>query len=195
MPAQAICCASCSWPLGAEWWNRGAAVRCPSCGFPTMAAVFPAAARVPTGAQPQTVDAEGEASCFFHPANRAEIPCDRCGRFLCHLCDLEVEGKHWCSSCLTAGVVAREGTTLEPRRMMYDSIALALVTLPVLLLPALILTASMALVLVFRHWRSVRSVVPRSRLRLILAGLLAVVDIGLLGILFWWISMTTRGRL
>jgi len=60
---------------------------------------------------------------------------------------------------------------------------------------ALILTAPMALFLVFRHWRSVRSVVPRSRLRLILAGLLAVVDIGLLGILFWWISMTTRGRL
>ncbi len=192
MQATAIGCAFCSGPLPAEFWNRPAAVRCPNCGHLMQAAVFSAVSRAPDNALPDPIRSEGEASCFFHPPNLAVAPCDQCGRFLCRLCDLEVEGRHWCSSCLTAAVAARKVAMLDSRRTLYDSIALALATLPVLFWPLLILTAPAALFMVFHYRRSPRSIVPRSRVRFVLAGIFALIDIGTLIWIFRLLSLATR---
>src|SRR5271166_5060845 len=99
MPGQAISCGDCSWPVPVESWNRGEGIRCPGCGLRVQVVVFPATKRTQAGALPETLGGEAEASCFYHPESRAAVPCDECGRFLCRLCDLEVEGRHLCPSC------------------------------------------------------------------------------------------------
>src|ERR1043166_9643521 len=121
MPAQAISCASCSWPLEAGLWNRGAPARCPSCGQQVEAMVFPAVEHVRTGMLPDALLLDTEASCFFHPQSRAIAPCDQCGRFLCGLCDLDVDGRHWCPVCLLPPPGQKRTALLEPRRTMYDT--------------------------------------------------------------------------
>jgi len=68
---------------------------------------------------------------------------------------------------------------------MYDSIALALATLPVFLFWPVFGTAPVSLFLVIRHWNSPRSIVPRTRIRLYLAALFAVAEIGGVGFLIF----------
>src|SRR5258706_3513950 len=128
MPAEAICCAVCSWPFDAELWNRAGAVRCPSCGSPVQVAVFPAVERTGAGTLPEKLGAESEASCFYHPFSRAVVPCDQCGRFLCSLCDLDIDGRHLCPACLLPGPGAQRTALIDPRRTMYDTVVLLVAT-------------------------------------------------------------------
>ena len=172
-----ISCGECSWPVPSESWNREQAVRCPGCGQNVLVAAFPAIAQTATGALPEALGGESEASCFYHPESRAAVPCDECGRFLCRLCDLDIDGRHLCPTCFQTGVVTRKLENVEPRRTMYDAMALSLATLPVLLFWPVVVTAPAALFLVFRRWRAPGSLVPRTRIRFYLAALFALAEI------------------
>lgn len=177
-----IRCGVCSWPLPPETWNPESGTACPGCRTRTQVVAFPALTRVDAGAAPETVGAETEASCFYHPQNRAETPCDECGRFLCRLCELNVDGRHLCPGCFSAGVRGRKIQEVDTRRTMYDSIALALSTLPALLFWPVLVSAPMSLYYVIRHWNSPRSILPRTRIRFYLAGLFATLEIGGIGL-------------
>jgi hypothetical protein len=148
-------------------------------------AAFPAIVRVPAGAAPEALAAETEASCFYHSQNRAASPCDECGRFLCRLCELDVDGRRICPGCFTAGVRGRKIQEADTKRTMYDSVALALATLPVFLFWPVFGTAPASLFLVIRHWNSPRSIVPRTRIRFYLAALFALAEIGGVGFLIF----------
>jgi hypothetical protein len=180
MAANAIACAACSWPVPAEFWNREEGVRCRVCGHNVRVSVFPAIELTRAGAAPEALRVETEASCFYHPQSRAAIVCQECGRFLCSLCDLEVEERHICPRCFESGLHAHKIESAEPRRVMYDSVALALSTLPALLFWPPLFTAPWALFMVFRRWNAPRSVVPRTRVRFILAAVFALAEIGLI---------------
>lgn len=190
MPAQAICCGECSTPVPAESWNR-AGVRCRGCGQTLQVAVFPAIERTRTGALPEAIEIETEASCFYHPSSRAAIPCDECGRFLCRLCEIEIDGRHLCPTCFETGVSANK-LNVEASRTMYDSIALALATLPTLLTWPVIIGAPAALYVVIRRWRAPGSIVPRTRVRYYLALVFVLVDLGLIGALIFGIYYGLR---
>jgi hypothetical protein len=179
-------CGGCSWPLPPESWNRESGGACPGCGWRIQALVFPAIRGTRAGDLPEAVAAATEASCFFHPASRAAVPCDACGRFLCHLCDLDINGRHLCPGCFEKGVATQKLETLETRRTMYDSLALAYATLPFLafLYPAVI-GAPVALYTVLRRWNAPSSVVPRTRIRFLIAALLALAEIAFFGFLIW----------
>jgi hypothetical protein len=181
--AQNIQCGACSWPLPAESWNRESPVACPGCGTPGRVLAFPAIVRVPVGAAPEALGGDTEASCFYHSRNRAASPCEECGRFLCRLCELDVDGRRICPGCFAAGVRGRKIQEVETKRTMYDSMALALATLPVFLFWPVFGTAPVTLYLVVRHWNSPRSIVPRTRIRFYLAALFALAEIGGLGFL------------
>lgn len=183
--AQSIRCGACSWPLPPESWNRESTVACPGCGARSRVAAFPAIVRVPAGAAPEALAAETEASCFYHSQNRAASPCDECGRFLCRLCELDVDGRRICPGCFTAGVRGRKIQEADTKRTMYDSVALALATLPVFLFWPVFGTAPASLFLVIRHWNSPRSIVPRTRIRFYLAALFALAEIGGVGFLIF----------
>jgi hypothetical protein len=180
--SRTIRCGVCSWPLPPESWNPESAVACPGCGTRTQVFAFPALARVHVGAAPEAVGADTEASCFYHAQNRAESPCDECGRFLCRLCELDVDARRICPGCFSAGARGRKIQEVDTRRTMYDSIALALATFPVLLFWPALVAAPMSLYFVIRHWNSPRSILPRTRIRFYLAALFATLEIGGIGV-------------
>jgi hypothetical protein len=195
MALDAIACAACSWPVPKEFWNREEGVRCRGCGQTVRVSVFPAIESATTGAAPEALHGETEASCFYHPQSRATKVCEECGRFLCALCDLEVEGRHICPRCFESGVSAHKIETAEPRRVMHDSVALALATLPFLLIWPALIAAPWSLVIVLTRWNSVSSVVPRTKIRFIVAALFALGEIGfIVFVIYMMTQVNLRGR-
>lgn len=190
----AILCGACSFPVPAEAWNRDGGTDCPACRQRVEAFVFPAMERTRTGAAPEAIAAETEASCFFHPQSRAAVPCAECGRFLCNLCDIELDGRHLCPACFQSGVRSNKLETLETRRTMYDTIALAMVTWPALLIWPVIIGAPAALYLAIRRWRAPLSILPRTRVRFVVAALLALAEFAGIVFLIWTMTQLPRPR-
>lgn len=178
MAADSIACTVCSWPVPREFWNREEGVRCGGCGRNVSVSVFPAIDVQIVGSAPEALRGESEASCFYHPQSRAAKVCDECGRFLCALCDLEVEGRHICPRCFETGVGSHKIQTAEPQRIMYDSVALALATLPFLLVWPAVIAAPWSLFIVVTRWNAPSSVVPRTKIRFMLAAIFALAEIG-----------------
>jgi hypothetical protein len=195
MAVDAIACAACSMPVPREFWNREEGVRCRGCGHNVRVTVFPAIDRTLAGEVPETLQGEAEASCFYHPQSRAAKVCEECGRFLCALCDLEVEGRHICPRCFESGVSAHKIVTVEPRRVLWDNVALALAVFPfVLIWPALI-GAPWSMVIVIRCWNAPSSVVPRTKIRFIIAALFALGEIGfIVFVIYMMTQVNLKGR-
>jgi hypothetical protein len=121
---------------------------------------------------------EGESSCFFHPQKKAVVPCAGCGRFLCALCDCALGSEHFCPACLEVGKSKGKIKNLDNQRTRYDTIALGLALLPLLIFYLTLITAPMALFVAIRYWNAPRSLVQSSRIRLILAIIIALLEIG-----------------
>src|SRR5437660_8891376 len=133
MRSQLISCPKCNTELPEFFFNHGEPARCPGCNSLVQVEVFPALFRqIAEGKSPETILVEGEASCFYHPQKRATIPCAICGRFLCALCDVELNDQHLCPGCLDTGRKKGKLVQLETRRTLHDSSALALSIVPVI---------------------------------------------------------------
>lgn len=173
----AITCPRCHTPVDYGNYRTGGFSPCPSCRASLRIDLFPALLRpIVTGASGHAVMSE-EASCFYHPGKRAETTCDYCGRFLCSLCDMELGGSHLCPSCLEAGQKKGRLVDLERHRVLYDSTALKIAILPLIIFWFTLVTAPMALYLSIRHWKSPGSIVRRGRWRFIVAMLLSSLEI------------------
>jgi hypothetical protein len=135
---------------------------------------------------------EGESSCFYHPQKKAVLPCDGCGRFLCALCDCQLNGQHFCPACLEAGKSKGKIKSLDSQRTLYDSIALSLAIYPLLIFYFTLITAPMVLFVAIRYWKSPASLVHRSKIRFVVAIIFALLQIAGWGILF--VSIATRHR-
>jgi hypothetical protein len=170
---------------------------CNGCSSQMFVEVFPALFR--TAAAGQTGDllvVEGETTCFYHPAKKAVLPCQGCGRFLCALCDCDLNGDHFCPACLEAGKTKGKIKNLENERPLYDSMALMFAVLPVVTLIFwffTLFTAPIALVLAIINWNKPRSIVHRTRVRLVLAIILATLQIGAWGIGIYMLISLRRG--
>lgn len=174
-----VSCPGCGTPFGAERFLAHDTFACSSCGAVLELELFPALCRpsgtVRTG---DALTADGEASCFYHPQKKAAALCEACGRYLCTLCETELSGKCLCPSCIDKGRQNEEIETLVTHRPLHDSIALSLSILPLLFFPATVITAPLALYLAVRNWRRPGSILPRTRVRFVFAGLLSVLQIG-----------------
>ena len=128
-----------------------------------------------------------ESSCFYHANKRASVACGVCGRFLCDLCDVAVEGQHRCARCIESAAKEKKSPRAGERYMYYDMMALriALVGLPLFIFAFFL--APLALFIVIRHWNSPHSVIPRGRWRFVLAGILAVAELAA----FVWFILAT----
>jgi hypothetical protein len=170
MDDRALACTKCRMPLPDGVFNAGHRVTCPACGAGLEGAAFPALFRpVPATHAGETILAEGEASCFYHPRKRAALPCSACGRFLCQLCDVEIGDQHLCPACLEKEQQKGRLTQLETKRTLYDSAALSLSLLPLLAWPVTLVTAPLAVYLAIYSWGKPSSIVPRTRIRAYLA--------------------------
>jgi hypothetical protein len=171
-------CPKCRWELSEGIFNRQDLLPCPSCNTPLEVEIFPAFfRRIGHGQTAEALIVDGESSCFFHPEKKAIIPCAGCGRFLCALCDCELHGEHFCPPCLEAGRTKGKIKSIENQRTLHDNIALALAFYPILMWVLTILTAPAALYLSIRHWNSPRSIVHRTKIRFVLAIIMAGLQI------------------
>ncbi|EEF60996.1 hypothetical protein [Pedosphaera parvula] len=172
MNTSLVSCSNCNAFLLTDVFNLGRFVPCPNCGTPIQVQVFPALfRRAFEGKEAETIIEETEASCFYHPEKRAALPCDACGRFLCALCDCELNGQHLCPGCLESGKTKGKIKSLENHRTRYDSLALLLSLAPLTLcgLYVSFITAGLSLFVAIRYWNSPTSIVRRSKIRYILA--------------------------
>ena len=89
-----------------------------------------------------------------------------------------------------------QAASLETQKTLYDSLALHLVFWPIFTIWLPLFTAPTALFFVFRHWRTQMSILPRTRIRLWVALVLAVVEIiavlGLAAIVIWFVPRMPR---
>jgi hypothetical protein len=140
----------------------------------TQVHVFPALYRaVPVGSPGETLLIDEESSCFYHPQKKAVVPCDACGRFLCALCNLELEEKNLCPSCLETGQRKNKIKNLQTHRTLYDSIALSISILSMLIWFLTFITAPIIIFMVFRYWKAPGSIAPRTKIRFIAAFIIA----------------------
>jgi len=173
-----IACPRCRTVQPASFVNTGRPNRCPKCGARVRIDLFNALFQSPaTPAAGETVTAEGQAECFYHPGKKAVVACAGCGRLLCALCDVEFDGRHLCLSCLQAGRDKKKIATLENQRPLYDNMALALAFYPMLFLFPTLVTAPAAVFVALRYWGRATSLIPRTHVRSYLALLLAGLQI------------------
>ncbi len=183
-------CPKCQSPLERGLLNQPELLPCPNCHSQLQVAVYPALfRRVAPGHTGDLVVVDGEATCFYHPAKKAVRPCDGCGRFMCALCDCELQGEHYCPACLEVGKKKGKIKSLENRRMLYDSLALGMAFWPLLFFWLTPLTAPVALFIAIRYWNAPRSLIHRSRIRFILAIIIATLQIA--GWLIYLASLVT----
>jgi hypothetical protein len=169
MSSSAILCPSCYTPLPPSHFNTRSLEPCSACQASVEAAVFPAAFRaVAPGQTGERILVPGESSCFYHEQKKAVVPCEACGRFLCALCDVDLNGKHLCPQCLDAGRQKGSLQELETRRVLYDSSALLLALTPVVLFPFFffsVITAPIAVLLGVLSYFRPNSIVGGSRFK------------------------------
>lgn len=174
-----ISCTRCKTPLSAEVVNTFALVPCPACNVSMRADVYPALFRkIPSGHTGDLVQTEKESGCFYHPAKKAEVACSACGRFLCALCDVEFNNRHLCPMCLEKGKTKRKIKNLENHRIRYGKIALFVALIPMLLIWPTLVSAPIVVFMVIRYWNAPRSIIPRTRIRFVLAFGIACLQIG-----------------
>jgi len=175
-------CARCRLTVDAGTLGRAKPVKCPHCDKRVRVEVFPALVRNPAAAAVEDAPViADESTCFYHSGKKAAVVCDACGRFLCQLCDIEHGSEHLCPSCFERASDAATSPAAATRFVYYDSIALlwAVVGVPFWFLS--FVTAPVALYYVVRHWRTPLSVVPRARWRFVVAGLVALAELGVWG--------------
>jgi hypothetical protein len=181
MSTSGVQCPVCKATVLDFVFNQQRLAPCPSCSAPIRIDVFPALfRRITSGRDGDALMVDGESSCFYHPAKKAVIPCEGCGRFLCALCDCELQGRHYCPACLEIGKTKGKIQNLESRRFRYDSIALSLAVLPMLvvfLFYITIITAPMSLYIAIRYWKAPLSIVHRNRIRFVIAILISAAQI------------------
>ena len=173
-----LSCTKCNTSLPLQMINSNTLGTCPSCGGLLRADVFPALYReFPTIRSGETLQMANEAGCFYHPRKKAVVPCSACGRFVCDLCDVALNGQHLCPACFEKGKTKRKIKNLENQRTCYDTIALMVATVSILIYWFTIITAPFVIYLTVRHWKSPTSIIPRTKIRFVLAFIIASLQI------------------
>jgi hypothetical protein len=149
---------------------------CPRCESEIGVEIFPAFYRDEERLLHEAIVAD-EASCFFHVDRVAEFACSRCGRFLCPLCRISWAAEDLCPACLQAANSGARAKQLASGRFHYDSLALALSTLPILTGVISILTAPVALGFALFTFNRECSIAPRTKFRFVLAILFSTATI------------------
>jgi hypothetical protein len=174
MTSSSVNCTKCDAPLPLEALNRRELTNCAACGVPTEVYIFPVLFKpLERGKDGETLLVDDHSGCFYHPQKTATVPCDGCGRFLCALCDIELDGRHLCAKCLETGRKKGKLEGLQNRRVLYDDLALMMAVLPVLFFFVTLVTAPITLYIAIRYWRAPLGIARRTRIRFVLAIVLA----------------------
>ena len=186
----AVACPACGFGLAPETIRRENEIACPHCHALVSGEFFPVFWWPPAAGSGLADRADdGDAVCFFHPENRAALSCDRCGRFVCTVCDMPLGARHLCPTCLSSGLGAEKLPELIVRRFHWSNSALLAGLLPLVaffIWPVFVVTGPLAIFCALFGWKRPGSL-PRGRRRwvavigLVLGVVQLAVWIGLLG--------------
>lgn len=176
-----VTCPKCAKPLGLTPGMSGEKVSC-GCGLSVNAWTFPAIAEDFQAASLPEVALLDEATCFFHSNARATVACEHCGRYVCSLCDIDLNGTHLCFTCVEAGVTQGKVKYLDRTRFLWGRTALFLAAVPPLLAGVgafllVPLTAPVAMFLAIYGWKKPGDLIRNSRVPHVLAIGLAVLEL------------------
>ena len=173
-----IACPNCQVILPVQMINTGRLDPCPQCRTRLRADLFNAFYRpVEAGTTGQRVQEQGQAECFYHPGKQALVPCAGCGRLLCALCEVPMDGRSFCLTCLQAGRNKGRIDALQNKRLLYDRLALTLAFWPIFFFFITPITAPAAIYVALRYWRTPGSILAHNRFRFVLAILLALAQL------------------
>lgn len=175
----ALSCPACERSHEAIDWIDANHCRCLRCQEDFDFFPFPALVARTEVAKPQAVAVAEDSTCFFHVENQAEKVCDGCGRFLCAVCAVPFAGKTKCPNCIANS--KKDDTRLVASRVVPGGAALMMAVLPLVVWPftfLTFLTSPVALYLSIAGWKKPQSVVSPGRWKLVVAGLLALAQIG-----------------
>lgn len=97
-PAIGPHCPHCNVSLTNDWVHSGTII-CPYCSRMFLAEAFqPPQRKVRPVAVVESFP-EGANACANHPGNAAITSCQRCGLFICSLCDMNLGDGSYCPSC------------------------------------------------------------------------------------------------
>jgi len=158
----AVSCPHCSVdiPADSQWQS------CPYCQKWLQIRVWPIV-RQNTNAVSALSD---QATCFFHPDKAFQACCQRCGRFVCALCDLQLGAEHVCPACFERGRAHSGAEAAKAewryRDVLYDSIAVTVGWGWILFWPVIVAAIPTVIVLHVKYRKAPRSyLIPRSRWR------------------------------
>jgi hypothetical protein len=169
-------CAQCESTLVAPTTTGSGVLTCPVCRSASRAWLFPALFQRPESETGQRILEEGQSSCMNHPEKQAVAVCDGCGKFLCALCDVDWGGEHLCTACIQHRKHSNHEGAYRSVYIHYDSVALGIVLLSLVLMPfgglgGLIAPA--AIYVAWRHWRAPLRPAPHGKWTMMVAVLLA----------------------
>ncbi|MEI9894522.1 MAG: hypothetical protein WDN28_11705 [Chthoniobacter sp.] len=186
-----LTCPACGAALGPYGLDATQEAVCPACRVGLRGQLFRAWWTPPASGLATFERAmEGEAVCFFHPSNRAALPCDSCGRFLCSVCDLPVGSRHLCPVCLSKGLGKEKLPEIISRRILWSRTALWLGVVPLFLSmalwPVLFMSGGAAVIVALVGWNRPGSLVRgRQRWAAVLGLVLGLLQVGLwFGVIF-----------
>jgi hypothetical protein len=171
-------CPSCACPLPVQDFSQSEKRNhCPSCDRETILIPFAALTKKasPTHAEEKM---DEDASCFQHETKKAVQSCCHCGRYMCGLCDIELQQNlHSCPLCISKGLKVTKDLNLESSRTLHDSIALSMATFPMLIFYFTILTAPITLIYLYTKRKEPGPFISSFRWRRWLACLIAILQI------------------
>lgn len=156
--AGVVSCPNCSGDIALD---ETGSQTCPYCDKQLQIRVWPIV-RQNTSAATALSD---QATCFFHPDKVFQACCQRCGRFVCALCDLQLGAEHVCPACFERGRAGSEAGKAEwrYRDVLYDSIALTLGWGWILVWPVFVVAFPAVIFLHVKYRKAPRSyLIPRS---------------------------------
>lgn len=206
LPGKRVPCSACHFPLevaeSGGWEER----KCGICQTGQSVLVFPAIRGI--AASPVAADAtaeEGQATCFFHEGKPAVVPCGNCGRFLCDLCDLQIDKNHVCTLCVQAAREERPSSRAKPKIQVRDRIFLPqnMAVLLAFYSPAtffglylVFLSAPAAIYYSIRYWNHGGGIQRRGQWRFVVSlvmGLIQIASIAGIVIMIVWAWAKERG--
>ena len=108
-----------------------------------------------------------KATCFFHPDKAFQACCQRCGRFVCALCDLQLGEEHICPTCFERGRseagLAGGKAEWRHRDVLYDSMSLMIGWIWIFFWPTILAAIPITITLHVKYRKAPRSyLIPRS---------------------------------
>ena len=158
----AVPCPSCGGDVAPIETETGWQL-CPSCTKQLQICLWPVARQNGNAAAALS----DQATCFFHPDKAFQACCQRCGRFVCALCDLQLGAEHVCPACFERG---RGDSDVEAgkaewryRDVLYDSIAFTVGWAWILFWPVIVAAIPTVIVLHVKYRKAPRAyLIPRS---------------------------------